>query len=93
MAKVWVPSLLRTLCDGRSIVEVEGRTLRQVVENLDAACPGIRARLIEDGELRPELAVAVDGEVTDLGLLQQVREASEIQILPAIGGGMEARDG
>jgi molybdopterin synthase sulfur carrier subunit len=87
MAKVWIPSLLRDMCSGEHIVEVPGRSVRQVIENLDAHCPGIRDRLIEDGDLRPDLAVSVDGETTQIGLLQAVSENSEVHILPALGGG------
>ena len=87
MATVWIPSLLRGLCSGAGTVEVPGRTLRQVIENLEAACPGIGARLLEDGELNLDLAFAVDGETTQIGLLQPVGESSEVHILPALGGG------
>ena len=62
-------------------------SVRQVIENLDVRCPGIRDRLIEDGDLRPDLAVSVDGETTQIGLLQSVAEESEVHILPALGGG------
>ena len=87
MAKVWVPTLLRSLCQGERVVVVPGRSVRQVVDNLEARCPGIRERLVEDGELRPDLAVSVDGETTQIGLLQPVGEQSEVHILPALGGG------
>ena len=87
MATVWIPSLLRGLCSDASTIEVPGRTVRQVIESLEARCPGIRERLIEDGELRPELAIAVDGETTQIGLLQPVGDQSEVHILPALGGG------
>lgn len=87
MATVWIPSLLRDLCSGERTVEVPGRTVRQVIDNLEERCPGIRDRLVEDGELRPELAVSVDGETTQFGLLEPVGEQSEIYILPALGGG------
>ena|SRR5579871_2131914 len=87
MATVRIPSLLREVTDGRSEVEASGRTLREVVRSLDAAYPGIRDRLIEDGNVRPELSFAVDGEVAEMGLLQPVEENSEIVIVPAISGG------
>ncbi|MGH2587417.1 MAG: MoaD/ThiS family protein [Dehalococcoidia bacterium] len=90
MAKVWIPALLRELCLGDRIIEVPGRSVRQVVDNLEACCPGIRDRIVEDGELRPELAISVDGETTQIGLLQPVGEESEVHILPALGGGSEA---
>jgi len=87
MATVWIPSLLRGLCGGERIVEASGRTVRQVIDSLEGRCPGIRDRLVEDGELRPELAIAVDGETTQIGLMQPVGEQSEVHILPALGGG------
>ena len=87
MATVWIPSLLRPLCGGERVVTVAGGSVRQVIDNLDARCPGIRDRLIDEGELRPDLAVSVDGETTQIGLLQPVGEESEVHILPALGGG------
>jgi molybdopterin converting factor small subunit len=87
MAVVHIPSLLRDLTGGRSEVEVSGRTLRQIVDALDRSYPGMKARLIEDGLPRAEIAFSVDGEVATLGLLQPVNEGSEVLILPAISGG------
>jgi hypothetical protein len=87
MATVFIPSLLQGLCKGERRVEVAGATVRQVINNLDQVCPGIKARIIEDEGLIPGISVAVDGEVTEIGLLQPVSERSEIHILPAIGGG------
>lgn len=87
MPTVHIPSLLRGISAGRPEIEVSGRTLRQVIASLDAVCPGMQDRLLDDGALRPELSFAVDGEVTTLGLLQPVGEHSEVLILPAIGGG------
>lgn len=87
MAKVWIPSLLRGLCGDQRTVEVQGATVAQIIDSLDAICPGIRDRLIEDGDLRQDLAVSVDGETTQIGLLQKVQPDSEVYILPAIGGG------
>lgn len=93
MATVWIPSLLRDLCGGERIVTVPGRSVRQVIDNLEGCCPGIRDRLIEDGELRPDLAVSIDGETTQIGLLAVVADESEVHILPALGGGGEDRHG
>lgn len=91
MASVWIPSLLRDLCDGERVVQAPGRTVREVIENLEARCPGIRARIVQDGDLRPELAISVDGETTQIGLLQPVSANAEVHILPALGGGAGGR--
>jgi len=42
----------------------------------------------EEDDLIAGIAVVVDGEVSQLGLLERVREDSEIHFLPAIGGGL-----
>ena len=87
MALVWIPAQLRDLTGGRTRVTIRGRTVRQVVENLDAAYPGVGSRLIEDGRLSPLIAVAIDSEVSELGLLQPVGEDSEVHFIPAVSGG------
>jgi molybdopterin synthase sulfur carrier subunit len=87
MATVWIPSLLRQLTAGREAVTVAGTTVRQLIEQLDAMYPGLRARLTDGDTLRPGLAVVVDGQVATLGLAQPVAQESEVHFLPAIGGG------
>ena len=87
MALVFVPSLMQPLTGGKDRVEVAGSTVRQIVENLEAEHPGVRDRLVDEGRIKPNIAVAVDGEITPLGLLEKVGENSEVHFLPAIGGG------
>lgn len=87
MAVVFVPSLLRDLTGGADRVEVAGATVRQVVQNLEAQFPGMRERLVDGETLSPRVAVAVDGHVTRLGLLERVGPSSEVHFLPAISGG------
>ena len=43
--------------------------------------------MLEDGDIAPNIAVAIDGDVAIMGLLQRVGENSEVHFLPAIGGG------
>ena len=87
MAKVFIPTMLQAATGGVKEVEVEGRNVRQVIEGLDEMFPGIAGRLMEDGDIRPNLAVDVDGEVARMGLLERVGETAEIHFVPAIGGG------
>ena len=87
MPRVFIPPLMRSLTEGAEQVEVPGTSVRQVVAQLESRYPGIRERLCEGESLKPGLAVAVDGHVTSLGLLQKVQETSEVHFLPAIGGG------
>ena len=87
MPVVWIPSLLRELTGGRDTVTVPGATVRQVIEELERLHPGLRERLCEGGELRPGLAVVVDGQVARLGPRAPVGPESEVHFLPALGGG------
>lgn len=91
MALVWIPPLLQRLAGGEERVIVPGRTLRQVVEGLEAAYPGFRERLCSGDEVRPEIAVVLDGEVCSRGLLEPVEEESEVHFVPAVSGGRGAR--
>ena len=77
------------LTQGQQRVLVEGRTVRQIVNNLDQLFPGTKARLYdsEEDDLLPGVAVIVDGDASQMGLLERVGEDSEVHFLPAIGGG------
>jgi len=87
MVTVMIPSPLRRFSEGADRVEVEGSNLRQVFDNLGRLYPQLRDRLIEDDDLRPGLAVAINDEFTEEGLLGKVPEGGTVHILPAMGGG------
>ena len=87
MATVYIPTLLQALTGGRSAVEVEGGTVQEVIENLDRAWPGIGERLMDAGRLRTNISVAIDGEVSPIGLLEHVGPESEVHFVAAIKGG------
>jgi sulfur-carrier protein len=79
--------MLQVALGGVSRVEVPGSTVRQVIENLEALHPGARAQLMDGARLRPNLSVAVDGEVSSIGLLEPVEPDSEVHFVTAISGG------
>ena len=89
MPEVWIPTRMQELTGGQQQVQVPGATVRQILNNLEKAYPGIKARLVdlEEDELLPGVAVIVDGEASLLGMMEVVRQASEVHFLPAIGGG------
>ena len=87
MAEVWIPRQLQGLTLGQAQVQVAGATVRQVIQSLEDAYPGIIHFLCDDNGLAPNMAVVVDGETSYMGLLEKVQENSEIHFLPAIGGG------
>ena len=61
--------------------------MRQVIDNLEQAWPGLRDRLVEGDRLRPNISVAVEGEISPLGLLEKVPAAGEVHFVVAIKGG------
>ena len=71
-------------------MEVEGSTVRQIIDNLEQAWPGLRERLVAGDRLRSNISVAVDGEVSPLGLLERVSPSSEVHFVAAISGGSGA---
>lgn len=87
MAVVYIPPLMRKWAGGVEKVTLPGSSLRQVMNNLEAAYPGLKEHLLLDGEITPGIAVAVDGDLIRLGLLQPIHENSEVHFLPAIAGG------
>lgn len=89
MPEVWLSPRLQRLTGGQQKVQVSGRTVRQLVDNLERAFPGLKAELYYEEEdiLMPGMAVIVDGETSQLGLLERVQEDSEVHFLPALGGG------
>jgi molybdopterin synthase sulfur carrier subunit len=87
MPRVFIPPLLRSLTGNVEEVEIDAKNVRQVIEQLETRFPGIRSRLCEDDGLKPGISVAVDGNVSLLGMLQKVGQQSEVHFLPAIGGG------
>jgi molybdopterin synthase sulfur carrier subunit len=87
VAIVYIPASLAALAGGRSSLEVEGSTVREVIDHLEQTCPGIRERLLDNGRLRTNISVAVDGEVSPLGSLERVSPKSEVHFVAAISGG------
>ena len=86
MAVVRLPSLLRPLAGGASELRACGRTLQEVIDDIERQHPGLRDRVIEDGAIRRSLILAVgEDEISDLHA--PVPEDAEVHILPAIAGG------
>ena len=87
MPIVFIPTMLLALTGGVKQVKVDAANLRQAIDGLEVLYPGMKSRLLTEGQIRPNLAVAIDGEVAPLGLLEKLGEDSEVHFVPAIGGG------
>jgi len=84
---VYIPALLQPLTGGQSAVLADGGTVGELISDLERRWPGIAERLLEAGRLRPNICVAVDGEVSPAGLLETVGGQSEVHFVAAIKGG------
>ena len=90
MIKVRIPTPLRPLTKGQGEVEVTAGTIVDMIDTLDSAHPGIKARLCDDsGELRRFVNIYVNEE--DIRFLKgkdtSLKAGDEVSIVPAIAGG------
>ena len=92
MATIAIPSLMQKLTDGANQVVVEGKTLREAVDNLEAAYPGFKDRLCDGDRIRPSISVYIDGVMTREGMHQPIGETANIHFVPAVSGGVSARE-
>jgi sulfur-carrier protein len=87
---VRVPTILRTYTGGAAEVTVKGATLGEVIDDLEANHPGIRARLLDDsGKLRRFVNVYVDDDDVRFaeGLATATADGTGVSIIPAVAGG------
>jgi sulfur-carrier protein len=87
MPTVVIPALLRKFTGGIERVDVPGKSIRDLVRHLGEQFPGIDQQLLQDGDIRPSIAVSIDGEIATGGVLDAVSENSEVHFIPALGGG------
>ena len=87
MATVVIPALLRKFTNGIDRANIPGKTIREIVRNLDARFPGIADQLIDNGDIKASIAVSIDGDVATGGVLDSVDDDSEVHFIPALGGG------
>ena len=89
MAIVHIPALLHSLTGDVRKQEVDGRTVGELIEELERLYPGIRNRLLENGHLRSGLAIFVDGMVRREALEFEVTPENEVLFVPAVAGGRD----
>ena len=87
---VLIPTILRKYTSGKEQVDADGKTVREVIDNLQQQYQGITSNLFqESGELKSFVNVYVNDE--DIRFLNdldsRVTAGDTITILPAIAGG------
>ena len=90
--KVKIPTPLRKLTGNIGEVEIDGKTIGEMIENLEKSYPGLKERLCDEaGTIRRFVNVYINEE--DIRFLQgkdtSLKDGDEISIIPAIAGGSE----
>ena len=91
-ATVSIPTILRTHTGGEKQVKAEGKTLQEVITDLEANHPGIKDRLVTDGALHRFVNVYVNDEDVRFtgGLGTSLTDGDQVVVLPAVAGGSAA---
>ena len=87
--EVRIPTILRTYTGGEKAVSAGGASLRALIDDLEANHPGIKDRLIENGDLRRFVNVYVNDEDVRFigGLEAELSDGDQVVVLPAVAGG------
>jgi molybdopterin converting factor small subunit len=87
---VRLPGTLRDATGGQSTIEATGRTLADVITDIDDRHPGFRGRVLDDsGRIRTYVNVYIgqDDARSKGGTDAPVPEGSEVMVIPAMAGG------
>ena len=86
---VRIPTPLKKLVNGRTTVEAEGRSVWEVVLDLDTKYPGIREKIYDGEDQRRFINLYVNEEDIRFigGKDTPVRDGDRLSIVPAIAGG------
>jgi molybdopterin synthase sulfur carrier subunit len=86
---VRIPTPLRTLTGGKDEVAASGKTLRELIEDLEKNYPGLKERLCDDKGIRRFVNVYQNEEDVRFldGLDTALKDGDAISVVPAIAGG------
>jgi len=90
MSAVWIPQVLRAAVGGEKQVELDGRTVRELVGALVTRYPSLKQQLLDEGgDLNRFVNVYVNGQDVRYlaGLDTPVTDRDEVRLLPAMAGG------
>ncbi|ABL80825.1 MULTISPECIES: MoaD/ThiS family protein [unclassified Nocardioides] len=87
--EVRIPTILRTYTGGEKAVTGAGASLSALIDDLESSHPGLKDRLIEDGDLRRFVNVYVNDEDVRFigGLEAELADGDQVVVLPAVAGG------
>ncbi len=87
--EVRIPTILRTYTDGEKAVSGDGGSLSALIDDLESHHPGIKERLVDEGDLRRFVNIYInDEDVSFLGGLDaELSDGDQVVVLPAVAGG------
>ena len=87
--EVRIPTILRNYTGGEKAVNADGASLSALIDDLEVNHPGIKDRLIENGDLRRFVNVYVNDEDVRFigGLEAELIDGDQVVVLPAVAGG------
>ena len=87
--EVRIPTILRNYTGGEKAVNADGANLSALIDDLEASHPGIKDRLLENGDLRRFVNVYVNDEDVRFigGLEAELSDGDQVVVLPAVAGG------
>ena len=88
--KVLIPTPLQKFTQNQAAIECSGSNIAELIDALEAACPGIKERLCDEkGQPRRFLNFYVNRE--DIRFLEgtktAINDGDEVSIVPAVAGG------
>lgn len=84
--RVLIPSALTSYTRGATELEAHGRSIGEVLEELDRRFPGLRFRVVDEQDgIRTHMRVFVNGRSCELSTA--VADTDEVAILMALSGG------
>ncbi|MDH3498336.1 MAG: MoaD/ThiS family protein [Gemmatimonadota bacterium] len=85
--KVYVSTHVRSYTEGRSEIEAAGRTLSELMADLERRYPGLRFRVIDEQDrIRPHMNFFVGGQLVR-DLAHPIAPGEDVHILGALSGG------
>jgi molybdopterin synthase sulfur carrier subunit len=87
--EVRIPTILRTYTGGEKAVSGAGSSLSALIDDLEASHPGLKDRLIDEGDLRRFVNVYINDEDVRFigGLEAELADGDQVVVLPAVAGG------
>ena len=86
---VKIPTTFRGLLRAKAEVPASGKTIGEVLRDLDSRHPGLKDQLCDEDGLRKAVSVFLNGEDVRFlkGLETPVKDGDELSIVTALAGG------